>query len=455
MSQSFLFLQGPHGPFFRQLGRHLAKAGHRITRVNFQGGDVVDWPCGDVVWFRDPPAAWPQRVAALARARGVSDLVLYGDCRPFHRAAIAAVRPLGVRVHVFEEGYFRPDWVTLERDGVNGHSRLVFDPAALLAAFEAAAAPAVAPLSSMPPASSTSPASSMPPALPALPPSMPSMLRLCIRHYLARGCLQTLFPHYRSHRPQSAWRETAAWLGRFCRRHTAAGSEGQRIDALLADPAPMFLFPLQLDSDAQIRCHSPFSGMIEALALVIGSFARAALPTDRLVIKNHPLDNGLTDYRRLVADLAAARGCAGRVVFIEGGHLPTLLRCAQGVVMVNSTTGLQAIHHGRPTKVLGRAIYALPGLVDAQPLDGFWRAPQPPDPRLYRALRGQLMAACQFNGSFFTAEGRARLLPAVAARLTAPAFAVPSAARNEAARAAPHGRTDPETPWAAALPAPA
>ncbi len=400
MTQSFLFLQGPHGPFFRQLGRLLSAAGHRVLRVNFNGGDLIDWPAGNVVLFRDPEAAWPARVAALARQHAVSDLVLYGDCRPFHHAAIEALRPAGVRVHVFEEGYFRPDWVTLERDGVNGNSRLTLEPDQLLAALDA------------------SPATE--PALPPLAPTMASMLRLCSRYYLASGCLRALFAHYRSHRPHPARREFEAWIERFRRRRLARGSEARRIDAILADPAPMFLFTLQLDSDAQIRCHSPFSGMIEAIALVIRSFARAAVPTDRLVIKNHPLDNGLTDYRRLIADLAASYGCVDRIEFIEGGHLPTLIRCAQGVVMVNSTAGLQSIHHGRPTKLLGRAVYALPGLVDPKPLDAFWRAPEAPDARLYRALRSHLMASCQFNGSFFTEQGRARLLPLIAASLTQP-----------------------------------
>jgi capsular polysaccharide export protein len=412
MSQSFLFLQGPHGPFFRELGRRLVAAGHRVARVNFNGGDVADWPMGDVFFFRDRPEAWPERVGALAGARGVTDLVLYGDCRPLHRTAIEALRPRGVRIHVFEEGYFRPDWITLERDGVNGHSRLILEPAALKAAFD--------------------PSVPVAPALAPLPPATPAMVRLCIRHYLARGCLAPLFAHHRSHRPQSSWRELRAWLDCYRRRRFGTDGERRRIDAILADPAPMFLFTLQLDSDAQIRCHSPFSGMLEAIAVVIRSFAVGADPTDRLVIKNHPLDNGSVDYRRLIADLAAACGCADRVLFIEGGHLPTLLRCARGVVMVNSTAGLQAIHHGRPTKVLGRAIYALPGLVDQQPLDTYWRDPEPPDPLLYRALRRHLMTVCQFNGSFFTADGRARLLPAVTARLTAVPAARAAAVRPSA-----------------------
>jgi capsular polysaccharide export protein len=54
----------------------------------------------------------------------VTDVVLYGDCRPLHRAALEALSDDCRRVHVWEEGYFRPNWVTLEAGDVNGYSRL-------------------------------------------------------------------------------------------------------------------------------------------------------------------------------------------------------------------------------------------------------------------------------------------------------------------------------------------
>ena len=31
---------------------------------------------------------------------------------------------MGVMIHVLEEGYVRPAWITYERNGVNGHSRI-------------------------------------------------------------------------------------------------------------------------------------------------------------------------------------------------------------------------------------------------------------------------------------------------------------------------------------------
>ena len=40
----FLFLQGPHGPFFARLGKMLTRAGAEVWRVGFNMGDRVFWP---------------------------------------------------------------------------------------------------------------------------------------------------------------------------------------------------------------------------------------------------------------------------------------------------------------------------------------------------------------------------------------------------------------------------
>jgi capsular polysaccharide export protein len=172
--------------------------------------------------------------------------------------------------------------------------------------------------------------------------------------------------------------------------------------------------------------------MARVIVEVAESFARHAPQDAVLLVKNHPLDNGVVDRARLVRGIAARTGLGPRLRFLDGGRLPALLERVSGVVVVNSTVGLQAIHHGRPTRVLGRALYDLPGLADPQALAGFWRRPAPPDPILYRAFRTVLLAETQLNGSFYTHPGRALLLPAATARLTRA-----DVLRHPAARAAP------------------
>lgn len=74
--------------------------------------------------FTKPHDHWGEFVEDFMRD-GITDLVIYRDTRPFHKAAIDAAKELGIRVHRFEEGYLRSYWCTYERGGVNGYSRLM------------------------------------------------------------------------------------------------------------------------------------------------------------------------------------------------------------------------------------------------------------------------------------------------------------------------------------------
>ena len=128
--RSFLFLQGVCSPFYPRLGQRLAAEGHRVVKVQFNGGDTLYWKrdCGPVHTFRAPQHELPAFIESLWERYGITDQIVFGDRRPVHRPAIEAAPAQGIRTHVFEEGYFRPFWITLEREGVNGHSLLPQDP---------------------------------------------------------------------------------------------------------------------------------------------------------------------------------------------------------------------------------------------------------------------------------------------------------------------------------------
>jgi capsular polysaccharide export protein len=166
-----------------------------------------------------------------------------------------------------------------------------------------------------------------------------------------------------------------------------------------------FLLPLQLNCDSQIQLHSSFGSMTPVITTIIESFARTAPADTMLVVKEHPLDDGLINWRRVVTDLAAASGIADRVVYLEMGDLDALIGKSLGVVTVNSTTGTLALALGIPVITLGMAIYDIAGLTYQGPLDAFWTAPTAPDPALFTAFRQVLTSRCLLVGSFFSEEG--------------------------------------------------
>lgn len=392
MARRFLFLQGPHGIFFPRLGDALRRRGHAVQRINFNGGDRATWPTGAT--FRGRAKGWPDFVARLIERDRISDIVLYGDNRPLHAAATAVARARGVRVHVFEEGYLRPDWVTLERGGVNGHSSLPRDPAWFREAAQRL------------------------PRVPAHPP-LPSYRSVrgwgaCFYH--AQVVLQHWrFPLHRSHRIHNPVWEGIAHLRRRRRRQ----SEARRTAEARARLRGMryFLFPLQLSADYQIRIHSPFASMNAAIADVLDSFAAHAPEETMLAVKEHPLDSGMTDWRAYVETHAAERGIAARVAFLEGGDLEQLIEESAGMVTINSTSGTLALAAGKPVKVLGTAIHDMPDLTDQQPLDHFWNVPVPPDLATYDAFCRVLVRCCLLHGAFLSAVGFDRLVEAAVERL--------------------------------------
>lgn len=393
LRRTYLFLQGPHGSFFPKLGAALGAAGHRVRRINLNGGDQATWPAGRA--YYGPIGRWPAFLTRYVAAEGVTDLVLFGDCRPPHAAAIQVARATGVRIHVFEEGYIRPDWVTLERDGVNGHSALPRDRAWYLAQAR---------------------------GLPRMAEHGPLPLYGTARgwaafFYYAEVVLQHWrFPFGLSHRDRNP-----VWEGiTFLRRFRGRAAEHQRTAADLARLAGRryMLFPLQLTSDYQIRVHSPFRTMHEAIEQVLYSFARAAPADLWLAIKEHPLDSGLVEWRAAVDALARPLGIADRIAFLEHGDLSALVAGSSGMVTVNSTSGTLSLAAGKPLKALGSAVYDVDGITDGKPLDLFWSDPTPPERATYEAFYRVLADRCLLHGAFLSNAGIDLLVQASLARLT-------------------------------------
>jgi capsular polysaccharide export protein len=373
-NRHFLFLQGPPGPFFRLLGAELTKLGAGVHRINLSGGDRYDWPNGSID-YRGRMKHWPLWLDAFMRDSGITDLVLFGDCRPMHQPAVRLAQLRGVHVHVFEEGYIRPDWMTLERDGVNGHSRLERDPEVIMAA-----------------------AQWLPP-IPKLPPITADFKRRARDsywhyHHVVTG--KGRFPLYYTHREGSIMAEGIRWMWRFHRAPRRALQAENTLQAIKGQH--YFLFPLQLSKDYQIRSHSPFATMRLATDYVLESFARHAPDDSLLLVKEHPFDIGLRDWRRFLLRRAKRLGISGRVLHIDGGDLQTLCHKAAGVVCVNSTSGTLALECGTPVIVLGNAIYDISGITHQGDLDGFWSAPAKPEKELYQAFKRVLHARCLVRG---------------------------------------------------------
>lgn len=374
-----LFLQGPGSLFFYRFGQALKRTGVEVSKIHLCAGDLLFWPSSDAVVFRGSFEDWPSFIERYIISHGVSDVVLFSDSRPYHRVATNIAKGLGINAFVFENGYFRPDWITFERGGVNGRSPFPRDRARIEKLAEAAPDPDVHATS----------------------------LRYN-RHLLlgdwtwhALNLLGTpLFPHYRRHRPAHPLRELWGATKKIVRWYGKHQRSKARFDSILDSKRPYFFFPLQLDQDFQLIVDSPFASISEATEAVIASFARHAPRDCLLVIKNHPHDSNLVDRERDTGRMARRHGVADRVIYLETGNNPQILRHARGMVTINSTMGTSGLWHSLPVCVLGRAIYDIEGLTHQGDLDSFWQRPTLPEMTFFRTFRRALVHSAQVRGEF-------------------------------------------------------
>ena len=383
--RSFLFLQGVASPFFDKLASALRLAGVQTCRVAFCGGDASFHRHGCVRQFTGKLEHLGDYYVALFSELKISDIVLFGDTRPVHIPAITLAKELGINVHVYEEGYLRPDWVTLDSGGVNAYS----------------------PLANKEPNYFRQRAKDVPNDVESKKTGYSQWVRLFhdLRYNVARIFDSTWFPNYQRHRLDHPIREYLGWVRRYPVLIPLSWQAKYQVKKLINEKNDFFVYPLQLAGDSQIRVHSPFDDVNQATIDVLNSFARYAPKNSKIVVKNHPLDTGVSKCKTITRQVSRELGIEERVIFIDGGHLPTLFQNAAGTVVINSTTGMSSLFHGCPTITLGKALYDMPGLTFQKGLNEFWRRSKKSDAKLYKDFRDVVVNDTQINGNFYTSLG--------------------------------------------------
>ena len=388
----FLFLQGPHGPFFHRLGKMLELAGADVWRVGFNAGDRAFWrDRQSYIPFRGTPEDWPDALNALLDDKSITDLVLYGDTRPMHATAVKIAKARDLEIHVFEEGYLRPYWVSYERGGSNGNSKLMgMSVNAMKDTLEQSDLD-----------------------VPEAPAHWGDM-----RQHIFYGALYHWFvmfqnrqyQNFQPHRSLSVACEFRLYLKRLLLMPFQAVERMIATTRVKQGGYPYHLALLQLEHDSSFQMHSPFGTMTEFLEIVIDGFAKGAPTHHHLVFKAHPLEDGRVPVRREIRRMAAEHGVSGRVHYVRGGKLARLLDHARSAVTVNSTAAQQVLWRGISLKVFGDAVYGKPEFVSDQPIEQFFSLPGRPDNKAYHDYRRYLLETSQIPGGFYSARGRRQLL---------------------------------------------
>lgn len=380
----------------------LERAGAKVWRVGFNAGDRFFWRSRDTfIAFQDEPDSWKETFERLLSDKKITDIALYGDTRAIHADAIEIAKARGVVVHVFEEGYMRPYWVTYERGGSNGNSRLM--------------------QMSIPQMQEALQQSQL--DLPQTPGHWGDM-----RQHMFYGALYHWFVMFRNgkfrnfkpHRDITVGKEFQLYINRLIALPVTAITRIAATLRIKHGGFPYHLVLLQLAHDSSFTTHSPFADIADFLELVLEGFASGAPPHHHLVFKAHPLEDGRVQILNEIRRIAARLGVSDRVHYVRGGKLAALLDDARSAVTVNSTAAQQVLWRGLPLKVFGDAVYAKPEFVSTQPLPEFFARPTRPDSRAYKDYRRYLLETSQIAGGYYSTRARRQLLRQIVDMMLSP-----------------------------------
>jgi capsular polysaccharide export protein len=405
-----LFLQRPTNKLFAHMANRLSDFGHQCFSINLSAGDAIFGVSDNAVNFDARLDEWPAFIRQYIAEHGITDIVLLGEQRAYHRVAIQIATEKGINIFVTDFGYIRPDWVIFERDGMNAESLFPRDAASIFRLAE---------------------------GLPAVDKTLQyrdSFFKQAtwdMAFHLSQVYWPFRFPHYQRHTLSHpilnycgiglrllcspiARRRAAHVLAKFGVVRDAVVSQAQK---------KFFVFAMQTEDDFSIRAYSHYPDLIAPIDETIRSFAKYANSDAALIFKIHPLDPGLKRWRSHIRKMAHLAGVGGRVHFIDGGDLDQMLRQSAGLVTVNSTVGIRAIELGCPVIALGQAVYRVDGLTfeagDSTHLrlDRFWQEASPPDVKLADAFMRAIAATLHVRGSYYNHAGIEAAAEAMAYRL--------------------------------------
>ena len=378
--RKILFLQGPMGLFFKRLDANFRAKGALTYRIGLNMGDQFFSYRDNYTPFRGKVEAWSDFVKVFLEENKIDSVFLFGDCRFYQRVVIEIAKAFNLKVFVFEEGYLRPHYITMELYGVNGFSQLSRDPQFYLAL----------------------PSQFVPEPEHARNSKIKMVISATL-YYALSNLFSYQYPHYIHHRDFSAIEEAFYGVRGLFRKYLYAFKENGYLAEVTGKLSKQYYFvPLQTHNDFQILQHSSYNSIEKFIIEVLESFSQHAPRDTYLLFKHHPVDRGRKNYHSFIAEQAKFLNIEERILIVYDVYLPELLKHAKATVTVNSTVGLTSISYGIPTLTLGEAIYDMEGLTNkGKSLELFWNDYSAPNPDLYQKFKQFLIQNTQLNGSFY------------------------------------------------------
>ena len=124
-----LFLVGPIGTFFARLSNYLEENNIRTYKISFPLYEF-GFPKSRSIKFNQEIYLFKNFLKKILIDKEIKHIFMYGNVLIPHKQALTLVEELKkkdihVNTHIFELGYLRPNFVTIENEGINYNSSFI------------------------------------------------------------------------------------------------------------------------------------------------------------------------------------------------------------------------------------------------------------------------------------------------------------------------------------------
>lgn len=315
---NILFLQGPAGSFFSRLSKFFKKHDVSTYHINFCMGDKFFNRENNSVDFTGKISNWPQFFENYMIKFKINRVYMLNDCRPYHISILPILQKLNIDYYVFEDGYFRPNYITLESKGVNANSDYyIYDNYD----YE--------------------------PTKNRLEISEPKLSKFFERAiYSILSTTDFLFfnsyQNYRNIDPISRG------FG-LVQNYFYKLAESSDLKKLMIDGGYIYI-SLQVEDDTQLAFHSFFKSMDRYLSFVLEGIKKLK-PNSTVIVKAHPQN------LKSAAILEKKYKDSSNIHFIYSGDYADYLDNAEMAIVNNSTSGIKALQSHKPLFCCSNSVY--------------------------------------------------------------------------------------------------
>ena len=327
-----LLLQGPIGNFFDEFSKFISKKSGIVFKINFTIAEAFFYKQDNNFFFRDSIDNWPVYFLNFVKENNINRVYFLNDSRPYHSSIIDICMKNQIDFYVFEDGYFRPGYITLEPQGVNGNS--------FFRKF-----------------------SSQHDSLDKIN----NCPKLCLElkgKLLSRVLFSLIYnfnflfsKNYISYRPGNSLYWSKKYIFSFIIFAFNFIKDKVLLKKTLNSNDKILFIPLQVFDDTQIKYHSKYNDIYEFIDDIFYTLSLLIKSDYRIIFKQHPGDRGNINYNKYINELAKRNGLSKQIIFNYTTDANQLINFSDGIILINSTLGINALTLGKKVFTAGISTY--------------------------------------------------------------------------------------------------